>query len=62
MREAMRNDAKLDKAYKDRQKECKGATMGTVSDKCVKLDTALSDAIVAHVRSGGDVGKPARMP
>lgn len=62
MREAMRNDAKLDKAYKDRQKECKGATMGTVSDKCVKLDTALSDAIVAHIRSGGDVGKPDKLP
>jgi hypothetical protein len=62
MREVMRNDPKLDKAYKDRQKECKGATMGTVSDKCVKLDNALSDAIVSHIRGGGDVGKPGRMP
>lgn len=62
MREVMRNDQKLDKAYKDRQKECKGATMGTVSDKCVKLDNALSDAIVSYIRGGGDVGKPARMP
>jgi len=62
MREAMRADAKLDKAYKDRQKECKGATMGTVSDKCVKVDNALSDAIVNHVRNGGDVGKPERLP
>lgn len=62
MREAMRNDPKLDKAYKDRQKECKGATMGTVSDKCVKFDNALSDAIVSYVRGGGDVGKPERLP
>lgn len=62
MREAMRTDDKLDKAYKDRQKECKGATMGTVSDKCVKVDNALSDAIVAHVRNGGEVGKPDRLP
>jgi hypothetical protein len=62
MREALRNDEKLDKAYKDRQKECKGATMGTVSDKCVKLDAALSNAIVGYVRNGGDVGKPGRLP
>lgn len=62
MREAMRANEKLDKAYKDRQKECKGATMGTVSDKCVKLDAALSDAIVKHVREGGNVGKPDKLP
>ena len=27
--------------FKKRQKECKGATMGTVSDKCIKADNAL---------------------
>ena len=62
MREKMRDDEKLNKAYRDRQKECKGATMGTVSDKCVKADNALSDAIVSFARSGGEVGKPERLP
>jgi hypothetical protein len=28
----------------------------------VKADHALSDAIVAFVRDGGDVGKPERLP
>ncbi|MBK7584369.1 MAG: hypothetical protein IPI67_29710 [Myxococcales bacterium] len=62
MRDVMRNDAKLDKSFKDRQKECKGATMGDVTAKCVKLDNALSEAVVGYVRNGGDVGKPARLP
>jgi hypothetical protein len=62
MRDVLRNDDKVTKAYRERQKECKGATMGTVSDKCVKKDNALSDAIVDYVRNGGDVGKPDRLP
>jgi hypothetical protein len=62
MREKMRDDEKLNKAYRDRQKECKGATMGEVSDKCVKVDNALSEAIVSFVRSGGEIGKPERLP
>jgi hypothetical protein len=62
MRDAMRNDDKVNKAYQARQKECKGATMGTVSDKCVKFDNALSDAIVEYVRNGGEVPKPDKLP
>jgi hypothetical protein len=62
MQTAMRNDDKVTKAYRARQKECQGATMGTVSSKCVKADAALSDIIVDYVRNGGDVGKPDRLP
>jgi hypothetical protein len=62
MRDVMRNDDGLNKAYKARQKECKGATMGTVSDKCIKADAKLSDVVVQYVRDGGDVGKPERLP
>jgi hypothetical protein len=62
MRDAMRNDDKVNKAFLARQKECKGATMGTVSDKCVKFDNALSEAIVEYVRNGGDVPKPDKLP
>ncbi len=62
MREAMRKDDKLNKAFRARQKECQGATMGTVSDKCVKADNGLSDAIVDYVRNGGDVPKPEKLP
>jgi hypothetical protein len=49
-------------AYRVRQKECKGATMGTVSDKCVKADDALSDAIVSFARDGGELPMPQKLP
>ena len=62
MQEAMRNDEKLNDAYRSRQNECKGATMGTVSTKCLKKDQALSDAIIRFVRDGGEIGKPERLP
>jgi hypothetical protein len=62
MRDKMRDSDKVTKAFRARQKECQGATMGTVSDKCVKADNALSDTIVEHVRSGGEVGKPDKLP
>lgn len=62
MRDVMRQDEKVDAAFKARQKECKGATMGTVSDKCIKADVSLSNKVVDYVRNGGSVGKPERLP
>jgi hypothetical protein len=45
-----------------RKKECKGATMGNVSDKCEKADRALNDLVVEAVRGGTSVPKPAKVP
>lgn len=63
LRESLRASDKVTKAYRDRQKECKGATMGEVSALCVKADTALSNAIVEFVRDGaGKLAKPDKVP
>jgi hypothetical protein len=46
------------RAHARRGKECKGAMTGDVSAACEKADTALVDAIVEYVRSGGDLPEP----
>lgn len=55
-------DAKIAKINTDRRKECKGVTIGAVSDKCVKAVDALSLAIVDWVRQGGSVPLPPALP
>jgi len=62
VQESLRANEKVDAAYKARRKECKGATIGTVSLKCVKADAKLSDVIVEHVRSGGELAMPSKLP
>jgi hypothetical protein len=59
---ALLADAKINKVYTDRRKECKGATMGDVSLKCVKLDDQLSKVVVDFVRGGGAIPAPANLP
>lgn len=59
---ALRESDAVIEAYRTRRKECKGAVSGTVSKKCVVADDALSQKIVDHVRSGGALGTPERMP
>lgn len=59
---ALRESESVTEAYRTRRKECKGAVSGTVSKKCVVADDALSQKIVDHVRSGGALGTPERMP
>ncbi|HEY6727319.1 MAG TPA: hypothetical protein VI197_24965 [Polyangiaceae bacterium] len=59
---ALRESETVVEAYRTRRKECKGAVSGTVSKKCVVADDALSQKIVDHVRSGGALGTPERMP
>lgn len=59
---ALRESDAVLEAYRARRKECQGAVSGTVSKKCVVADTALSQKIVDHVRGGGVLGTPARMP
>jgi hypothetical protein len=62
IQESLRGDQKVDGAYKLRRNECKGASMGTVSLKCVKADAKLSDVIVEYVRRGGELANPSKLP
>jgi hypothetical protein len=62
IQEALRTSEKVDEAYKVRRKECKGASTGTVSLKCVKADAKLSELIAEHVRNGGEVAAPQKLP
>jgi hypothetical protein len=62
IRSALQSDEDVHEAFIARRKECRGATMGTVSKACVKQDNQLVDAIVAYVRSGGDLPEPSEHP
>jgi hypothetical protein len=62
VRDALAANDKIGKAYTDRRKECKGATMGDVSAKCEKADALLSKVVVDYVRGGGSVPAPAKLP
>lgn len=46
----------------ERKKECKGATMGSVSAKCEKADRRLNELVVQAVRGGTTVPVPAKVP
>jgi hypothetical protein len=46
------------RAHARRGKECKGAMSGEVSAACEKADAALVEAIVAYVRSVGQLPEP----
>lgn len=59
---AMMTDAKVSKAVVDRKKECKGASTGEVSLKCVKADEALNRAVFDFVHGGGSFPPPAKLP
>jgi len=54
-------DANIAKLNKERRDECKGATIGDVSKKCVKLVDGLGDAISNYVRGGGDLPAPGKL-
>jgi hypothetical protein len=60
--EALRKDEKVNAAWRDRRKECKGATSGDVSAKCVKADDALTRSVIAFVRGGGSLPEPKKLP
>jgi hypothetical protein len=57
----MQNEA-VAKIVSERKKECKGATMGSVSAKCEKADRALNDIVFDAVRGGTAVPQPAKVP
>jgi hypothetical protein len=62
IQDALREDQTVNQAYLDRRKECKGATTGDVSLKCVKADAKLAEAVVEFVRGGGKVPLPQKLP
>ena len=58
---ALLADAGIAKLNKERRDECKGATSGDVSKKCVKLVDGLGAAITDYVRNGGEIPAPAKL-
>lgn len=59
---ALEKDEKFAKLVTDRRKECKGATIGSVSDKCEKADKMLNLAIVDMIRKGAEIPRPQKLP
>jgi hypothetical protein len=57
----LQNEA-LSKVAAERRKECKGATIGAVTDKCEKADKKLNALVVEVVRGGTSVPQPAKVP
>ena len=62
VQEALRQNPKVNAAYLERRKECKGAVSGDVSAKCVKADNTLSEAIIAYVRGDAKIPTPSTLP
>lgn len=62
LKEPLLADAKISKLAAERKKECKGATTGDVSLKCIKADEGLNNAVVDFVRGGGAVPQPVKIP
>ncbi len=60
--EALRKDDKVNKAWQSRRTECKGATSGDVSLKCVKADDNLTKTVIGFVRGGGSIPEPKKLP
>jgi hypothetical protein len=62
MQTALLADENIAKLNKERRNECKGASMGDVSKKCVKLVEQLRVAVVSYVRSGaGTIPAPTKL-
>ena len=62
MRSALRKDEAVNQAFLARKKECRGATTGTVSKACERLDSKLIERIGSYVRSGPDLPPPEEHP
>jgi hypothetical protein len=58
VRTALQSDGLVRAAYAERRKECKGATIGRVTKRCVECDESLVAAIVDYVRGGGELPEP----
>ena len=62
IRDVLQSDGEISKQVEQRRKECKGVTMGVVSDKCAKATTRLQQRIVEVVRAGTQLPKPSKLP
>lgn len=62
VRDALLASEKISKVASERKKECKGATIGEVSNKCEKADAMLSVVVVDYVRGGGALPPPSKLP
>lgn len=62
VQEALRENPDVNEAFQARRKECKGATSGEVSLKCVKADDKLSATIVKAIRGGTKLPEPTKVP
>lgn len=58
LRDALRNDDLISRAFLAQRKECRGATFGSVTKKCVDQEKSLVSAIVSYVRNGGPLPEP----
>jgi hypothetical protein len=58
VRNALQSDGTVKEAYVARRRECKGATLGRVTKKCVEREDSLVAAIVDYVRAGGELPEP----
>jgi hypothetical protein len=58
VRTALQSSGLVRRAYAARRKECKGATLGEVSKKCIEREDMLVAAIVHYVRAGGELPEP----
>lgn len=58
VRSALQTDGIVRRAYSERRKECRGATIGRVTKRCVECDETLVGAIVDYVRAGGALPAP----
>jgi hypothetical protein len=62
MREALKEDERVQDAFIAFRKECKGVTMGTVSRACVRADERLSRSVIDYVTTGGELPVPVKLP
>lgn len=62
VRDALGADEKIGKIDATRRKECKGVTLGDVTDKCQKATEQLGVAVVDFVRKGGALPPPGKLP
>lgn len=62
VRDALKDAEELRPTYLAHRRECKGATMGSVTKECEKLDREFSRAIAEYVRERGGVPLPKKLP
>ena len=62
MQHALLEDSEVERVYRSRRRECKGATIGRVSAECVRLDNELVKVIARYVRRTESLPQPAQYP